>query len=250
MKDKKVLIVEDQLIYQNVFLNILGKIFTTSIAKDCTEAVQLLKSETFDLILLDLELSKMTGKKTFLYIQKEKLTSAPILAISSFVSSSDQAILLELGFNGFISKPIKAKEVLESISAHLNLRETNSDIESLFKIVDKNIFNQLRKFNSQSMMLEVYLNFIQETDEIIFQLKKLTPTLERDEIIDQLHVLKGNSGTLGIHKVFTEAKRLESMVRKTTDKSLDFNILKLEKEVGIFKEFIINKAKIFNYEFS
>ena len=250
MKGKKVLIIEDQLIYQNIFINILGKILPTTIAKEGEEAIQLLKREKFDLILLDLQLSKMDGKKVFLHIQKEKLSSAPILAISPSSSSSDQAILIELGFKGFISKPINAKELLKCISIHLDLKKPNSEEELLFKIIDPNVFRQLRKFNSPSMMLEVYLKFIAESDEILFRLKKMSPTLKREEIIDHLHVIKGNSGTLGIREVYSEASRLESIMRNKTKKSLDFNILKLETEIDVLKEFIINKAKIFEYEFS
>lgn len=250
MKEKKILIVEDQLIYQIIFRNLLNKLFNITFASNGLEAIELLKSDTFHMILMDLQLPEMNGRTTFIEIRRNNLSVAPIIAVSSYATIHDQKDLLELGFVDFIPKPIKAKALLGSIITHFqsqNLKEKNNPF---LGILDEKVISQLQKFNSSENLYQIFLNFIKESKLQIDEIKKSILDCQKEKIIEQIHLLKGNSGTLGIIKVFNEASSIELFLRKRTDKSLNFNILNLEKELAIFKEFIINNPKIFTNEFS
>ena len=80
------------------------------------DAVQLLRSRSFDLVLMDLHLPVMDGFETTKYIRKNLCESTPIIAITANVVNGEEEKCLAAGMNGFISKPYTEKELLDKIA--------------------------------------------------------------------------------------------------------------------------------------
>lgn len=72
------------------------------------EAIDLLQSKTFDIVLLDIEMPVMNGFETIKYIRdktKEPVRSIPVIAITAHNPTEIQNDLNQLGFTSILSKP-------------------------------------------------------------------------------------------------------------------------------------------------
>ncbi len=87
---------------------------TVTTAENGLEAIECCKNDTFQLIFLDLEMPKVGGLAAATHIREEKLSYAPIYALTG--SDGDEVKLLcrRAQMNGFVHKPLK-KEMLEKI---------------------------------------------------------------------------------------------------------------------------------------
>ncbi len=120
MKELHILIAEDTAIYQKFAVMILEKEgFTVEIANNGYEAVEALKRDRFDLVLMDIEMPFMDGITAARIIRESKNDrfdpDIPIIAVSSLVFEEDRQMCLEAGMNGFIDKPLDKHKLFREI---------------------------------------------------------------------------------------------------------------------------------------
>ena len=109
---KEILVVDDSyttLILLEWFLKENG--YEASIVIDVEKALEYLEKQTPDLILLDIQMPKISGYD-FLKILREANKKIPILMISANDSSENIKLVKELGASGFVAKPFKLNELL------------------------------------------------------------------------------------------------------------------------------------------
>jgi two-component system cell cycle response regulator DivK len=115
---KKILIVEDNPVNLELFMDILSSegyqcVYTSK----GEEAVELAEKERPDLILLDIQLPGMDGITVGKTLKSQDNTKGiKVVALTAYAMKGDKEKFLEMGFDGYISKPIKIKEFLESVS--------------------------------------------------------------------------------------------------------------------------------------
>jgi signal transduction histidine kinase len=114
----KILLVEDNVVNLKVAKTMLSKWgHSVAVATDGEEALSSMKSETFDLILMDVQMPKMNGYEvTQSYRQYEKeqnRETTPIIAITANALKLDQERCIAAGMNDFIAKPVR-KDKLNS----------------------------------------------------------------------------------------------------------------------------------------
>ena len=117
----EVLIAEDNAVNQRLAkLNIEGWGHKVTLANDGTEAVDAFKEKDFDLILMDLQMPKMSGFEASAAIRKlEKMrgiTRTPILALSANVLKGVRDECVKSGMDGYVSKPVRQPELLGAMS--------------------------------------------------------------------------------------------------------------------------------------
>jgi CheY-like chemotaxis protein len=120
----RILIVEDNLINQKVATRLLTKLgYETDIAPNGSEAIQKLKSTSFDLVLMDCQMPVMDGNEATRYIRshpEEFLdTNIPIVAMTAHALEGDRQKALESGMNDYLSKPIDKAQLEKTIKKWL-----------------------------------------------------------------------------------------------------------------------------------
>ncbi|MBV5314226.1 MAG: response regulator [Prolixibacteraceae bacterium] len=120
LKDKKILLVEDNKINQFVASKILQTVgILVDIAGSGQDAITLTNDIKYDLILMDLHMPDMDGFETVLHIKKMKQLNqnweTPIIAFSADAFSETKEIVLKAGFDDFVSKPIIKEDLILKI---------------------------------------------------------------------------------------------------------------------------------------
>lgn len=116
---KKILIIEDDLrIAQNISKGLLEKGFETEVAYDGKIGVKLALSNTFDLILLDLNLPGLNGYEVCSEVRKKK-PSIPIIMLTALGETEDKIEGFERGADDYLVKPFDFRELLARINVFL-----------------------------------------------------------------------------------------------------------------------------------
>jgi CheY-like chemotaxis protein len=89
-----------------------------SVASDGREAVELASQQTFDLILMDVQMPNMDGfEATGVIRAKERGTNRhlPIIALTAHAMAGDKERCLEAGMDGYVTKPLRRKALFSAI---------------------------------------------------------------------------------------------------------------------------------------
>lgn len=113
----KVLIVDDE---PNIVLSLdflmRKQGYAVFIARDGSEAVELLDAEAPDLVLLDIMMPKMNGYEVCAYIRsKPELNASKVVFLSAKSKESDVEKGLSLGADLYIVKPFSTRDLLKKI---------------------------------------------------------------------------------------------------------------------------------------
>ncbi len=114
---KNILIVEDDLLNQKIYITILSKHYLLKICNDDDEFYAALKEKDYDIFIIDLALNCGKSGIDLIFELREiiKYKNTPIFVISAFASRKDQMIALAAGATKFIIKPFDGKYLLSEI---------------------------------------------------------------------------------------------------------------------------------------
>jgi PAS domain S-box-containing protein len=114
--DIKVLVVEDIPLNQLLMKTILDDFgFELDIAANGKIAIDFLKSEMYDIILMDLQMPVMNGFETTDYIRNTMKSNIPIIALTADVTTVDLTKCKAVGMNDYIAKPVDERILYNKI---------------------------------------------------------------------------------------------------------------------------------------
>jgi signal transduction histidine kinase/DNA-binding NarL/FixJ family response regulator len=144
-KNSKVLIVEDVEFNQLLVKGLLDEFgFISDIATNGKRAIEKLEKETYDVILMDLQMPEMDGFQATTYIRDVLKLKTPIIALTADVSTVDIEKCRAVGMDDYISKPINEQILYNKIVAQ---------IKKIIALNEENVIEKAQ--NSES----VYVNF-------------------------------------------------------------------------------------------
>lgn len=115
MDTSKILIVDDNPEIREIIEILLkGEGFETVQAKDGLTALNQLKKQDFDLIILDIMMPGMNGYQTC--IEMRKNSNAPILFLSARTKDSDKTLGFSSGGDDYLAKPFSYNELINEPS--------------------------------------------------------------------------------------------------------------------------------------
>ncbi|MGC9029737.1 MAG: PAS domain S-box protein [Desulfomonilaceae bacterium] len=132
-KRLSILLAEDNPINRKLAVKMLENMgHTVKTAYNGREAVEAFESQHFDLILMDIQMPDMDGiQATSIIREKEKALGIriPIIAMTAHALAGDRERFLAAGMDGYVSKPITAKELYEAVE------RTGRDLGKIMKPV-------------------------------------------------------------------------------------------------------------------
>lgn len=127
---RRVLVVEDDEINRMAMLALLSKLGVESkAAADGEEALDILRKESFDLILMDIQLPVLDGVETTRRLRNSEefqdKSNIPIVAMTAYAMSGDREKFLTAGMDGYLPKPIQLDALRSILGTFRNgLKET------------------------------------------------------------------------------------------------------------------------------
>jgi len=238
---KKILIVDDNSINRKYATSVLSKAGIEAIdVPGGYEALALLNTESFQLILLDIQMPGLDGFETLNKIKSEHpQVTCPILAITAFYGDDGKSSFIDAGFNDFVRKPIKPEQLIKIVNTWLikvpikEVKKTNKS----GSIVDFNVYNEIKKYAYDSDINDLYIEFDKETSGFLIKLKFLITSKNYPEILSTLHTIKGNSGSLGITDLAVNSERLEADIRSNKEIDWVLRMKELDNSLLQYKQY-------------
>ncbi len=124
----KILVVDDELLIRNVIKEYcISENYSVLEAENGIEAIEIIKNNDVDLIILDVMMPKMDGYSTLKEINNIK--NIPVIMLSARKEEYDKLLGFELGVDDYLTKPFSPKELIARIKAILVRTGTiNKDI--------------------------------------------------------------------------------------------------------------------------
>ena len=246
----KILIAEDVSINRELIKNLLEQMIPQvqlSMAKDGEDVLEKATNDTYDLILMDIQMPKMSGLEATRKIrEKERQTAqhVPVIALSAEVMKETIEKGMDAGMDDFLTKPIKYKALNEVMIKYLsaNKRETiekNKEQEHNLSAVLYGVNFQDgidRLLGNREAYLAMLEGFIEETQSDIHEIEKAIETDDTETMKNLAHKIKGTAGNLAVFIVEEKTARLEEAVRNDDKTSYIERFLQLKSEIEKFTQ--------------
>lgn len=239
-----ILIVDDNNINQLVASEILTKSgCRVDVAENGLVAIEKVKSNSYDLIFMDIQMPQMDGITATKEIRKMQLENlAPIIAMTAYSMKEDKEKFLIGGMDDYISKPIKSETLLSKVREWVENKKFAENgnqaaaEQSDNEIFDKEVFDKLKTYANAQTLNKIYSEFEKEVEEQLDVCKNSMLTDDIQTILNNLHTLKGTSGTLGVIKVEKLARQVESDLKSGNPIDLEKELVDLNEAFLEFKE--------------
>ncbi len=124
MSQKKVLIAEDSSVIQNLTKKILQfQNFEIQSVKNGKELLESVEKDTFDVILLDINMPIMNGIEAVTELRKHADTqkkNIPVIAITGNAANHSVEYLKSVGFSEYLQKPLNFDHLVELVKKYTN----------------------------------------------------------------------------------------------------------------------------------
>lgn len=234
-----ILIAEDSEINNIVIQEALSKVkCRLTFAKTGTEAITYWKNNSFDLILMDIQMPEMNGLEATKIIresEKENNTYIPIIGVTAHADESDRKKCMDAGMDGYISKPFIWKEFYYEIGKYSGLQGLITEDESL---IDLNfLFNSLN--NNNDIFNKVTRYFLEHYSDEYNELKKSIDQMDWDKIKANCHKFKSELGNFGAKQAVDLLVQIENLLKNQ-------DIVQIKLILNEFKNSLDNIAQLIN----
>ena len=231
----KVLIAEDVEVNQVILKSMLTQIgLETEIVCNGAEAVDKLKSNSYDLVFMDCRMPVMDGfeatsKIRDMGIAHEQLT---IVALTANAGESDKQSCLDAGMNDFLSKPYTEKDLLDIVAKWIETESIEKIVEDGTKagMVENEILDYVQFDCIKASLEDEFSNFALDiTDKFIIYQQDIIDALktaDMGQVSEKAHSLAGVAAMIGAKQVCEIAKSIEEA---GDEKDLEKSILGLSK---------------------
>jgi signal transduction histidine kinase/DNA-binding response OmpR family regulator len=229
----RILLAEDNRVNQAVASRILAKLgHTLVIANNGLEAIEQLKQQAIDLVLMDVQMPEMDGiLATKVIREQEKSTHdyVPIIAMTAHAMTGDRARCLAAGMDGFVTKPINPEEVDAAILTALHDAFEAGHDTGVDKHVDKhqekttegnellwNLSTTLEQLGGDETLLQEVIDiFLEEAPKHLAALRLAVAQGVAKTVETAAHTLKGELGYLCVPEISQRASQIEEMGRSS-----------------------------------
>ncbi|MBF0399336.1 MAG: response regulator [Magnetococcales bacterium] len=228
----RVLLVDDIPLNQEIaqeFLEGYGLIVTR--AGGGQEAITQLQNQTFDLLLMDIQMPDMNGLQATQAIRHQWPTRRlPIIAMTAHALADDRRMCLEAGMDDYITKPIDPRQLLRVLSRWIQTGAQATD-KTTTPPADHSVQESLPLLptelpgihlaaalqlvhGNQRVMYHSLTAFRRDYADIAARIEKAWRDQQPAEAKRLLHTIKGLAGNMGMVDLHRLATRLDAALRQ------------------------------------
>ena len=254
----KILLTEDNIVNQKVATKILEKLgYKADIANNGLEAVEKVKSFSYDIIFMDLLMPKLDGIEATQRIRAE-LTEGKnpkIIAMTADSMMNDKDSCVKAGMDDYINKPIGVEELRELLTKwrdiinnemEVNLEAIKGEIVKSDVVDEQNItfISEVKTHEDINFLLELFDIYIRDLPILMAEIDYAIRDNDFDKLKFFIHKLKGSALTLGVDSIANYCIDLEAAAAvKVLDDSvaalnlnLQNHLVKVIEELKLLRE--------------
>ena len=209
LKDKKILLVEDNDINQLVAKEILEQVgIHVSIASNGEEAIKYVRTNKFDAVLMDVQMPIMDGYKATEVIRKTYSSSElPVIAMTANALKGDRERSIGAGMNDYISKPINPEVLFETLRKWLAGNNTENVEKQLNGVSNEEVkildFDKtlIRLGNKKDFYYDLLKRYYDNYSNIVNEFSDMRKNEQYDQAKRFIHSLKSVTGNIGAMKL-------------------------------------------------
>ena len=239
IKNLKVLVVEDMALNQLLMKTVLDDFgFERDIAENGKIAIEKLENNTYDIILMDLQMPEMNGFDATEYIRNTMKLTIPIIALTADVTTVDLEKCKAVGMNDYLAKPIDERLLYSKIVSLIkknsvmnedNIENTVPEIPKI-KYINLLYLNQRTKSNPV-LMMEMISIYLQQTPPLISSMKLSYINKDWKSLHSAVHKMIPSFSIMGISTDFENMAKKVQEFANTQQEEEDINemVIQLEK---------------------
>jgi CheY-like chemotaxis protein/HPt (histidine-containing phosphotransfer) domain-containing protein len=224
----RVLLAEDNPVNQKLASQLLKKQgHAVTIATNGKEALAALERQAFDLVLMDLQMPEMDGFETTAAIRAGVANTSrriPVVALTAHVMKGDRERCLEAGMDAYLSKPLRGKDLCETIARLFPAPEPADqvlDAAALLASLGQDV-------EMRAQLVEVFLD---ECPRLMLQIREAIGRKDRKTLQHAAHALKGSTYVFFARPASEAAQQLELRARAADWADMDEVQSCLDREI-------------------
>jgi CheY-like chemotaxis protein len=217
-RSRRILLAEDGLVNQQVACQMLeARGHQVVVVNNGQEAVEALEHNSFDLVLMDVQMPGMDGFEATETIRlKEQGTGrrVPIIALTAHAMKEDRERCLKVGMDGSLPKPIQSKSLYEAVEGIATTEGDDSDKTAdpsqAEPIMDWNA--SLKRLGGREDLLKQMVGFFFiEIAELLPALREAVARQDQAKVKHIAHAIKGSATCFSADRTVSTAESLEFM---------------------------------------
>ncbi len=229
-----ILLAEDNPVNQKLAVHLLEKRgYKVTVADNGQMALSLLEKQSFDLILMDVQMPILDGFEATAQIRNKESGSGkhtPIIAMTAHALVGDKERCLEAGMDDYVSKPIQPDELFKVIARLLG--ETAPETP---KMVDEDVIDinaaLTRLDGDVELLREVAQLFMAEQAKLISEMRAALENGDFKALEVSAHTMKGMLGNFEAKAAKEAAFKLEQMSKEGDFSKAASAFTNLEREL-------------------
>ncbi len=223
LKGLRVLVVEDNQLNQFLATTILeGKGIVVETAGNGLEAIESVKNQKFDLILMDIQMPYMGGIEATEKIRNEYQIATPIIALTAKALTGDEKRYHEAGMNDFLSKPFEPEILIQKIQKVLELADPQPILTSEIPKKENKVTYSLDKIKEVASGNDEFIEkmisiFVKNTPMLVQNMHVGLQTGDYDQIYSMAHQLKPSIDLMEIQEIAQVIRSIEECSRNRMD---------------------------------
>ncbi len=235
-RKRRILLAEDNPVNQKLAVRMLEKAgYAVSVAEDGEKALATLGKETFDLILMDVQMPRMDGIQTTLKIREQERKTGnhvPIVAMTAHAMAGNRERCLAEGMDGYLPKPIRTQELYQTIE---NLLEgfPQRDEAPPPECQGTEIFDESELLNrfqgDREFLYELVDLFLDDYPKHVAAMRQAIRTGDMPVLRRSAHTLKGSVGNFNCSEAFHAVTRVADAAENSDVKEAGPALAELEQ---------------------
>ncbi len=223
LRGARVLVVEDNEINQQVARELLESVgMAVCLAEDGAQALAILDKESFDAVLMDVQMPVMDGLEAARRIRAdERFEALPVIAMTAHAMVQDRRASLDAGMNDHVTKPIDPAELFAALTRWIPARgparaEAAVPGDAPAQVPAPELDTALglsRLRNNGQLYCKLLDDFARDYLERDQAIRELLAAGDAKAARRQAHTLKGVAGNLGAVALHVAARELEAAIR-------------------------------------
>jgi CheY-like chemotaxis protein len=242
MAGQRVLLAEDNPVNQQVAQELLFELgLEVLVADNGRIALQQLRQERVDLVLMDVQMPELDGIETTRLIKGDSaLAALPVVALTAHAMAQDRERFLAAGMDDYLSKPIEARDLRRVLSRWLRVDALPTEAEASLAASTgaalpdwpgMDLDAALARLNGKRALLWRLLDeFRGRHVDSAEELRQLCTDGQLQTAAERTHAIKGAAATLGADALADAARSLEHALQR--NEPTDAALRELAKELA------------------